>query len=155
MPRSKRSIATRRSLLATGGMGLVALTLPRPGRAAEMTAAEKANVQVVNDFCAAWPAHNLDRTMSFFAETCAYRVTETAEPNKGKQAVTERIHSFLDRVDKFEVLDTFAKGPMVINERKDYFNNFQLKMWHGVGVFFLKDGKIVEWYDYTISAERG
>jgi hypothetical protein len=23
-----------------------------------------------------------------------------------------------------------------------------------VGVFFLRDGKIVEWYDYTISMER-
>jgi hypothetical protein len=23
-----------------------------------------------------------------------------------------------------------------------------------VGVFFLKDGKIVEWYDYTIAMER-
>jgi hypothetical protein len=24
----------------------------------------------------------------------------------------------------------------------------------GVGVFFLRDGKILEWYDYTISMER-
>jgi len=29
-----------------------------------------------------------------------------------------------------------------------------LRSWRGVGVFFLKDGKIVEWYDYTISTER-
>jgi limonene-1,2-epoxide hydrolase len=119
-----------------------------------MSAAEKANVQVVNDFCAAWPAHNLDRVMSFFADTCSYRVTETQEPNKGREAVTDRIRGFLDRVEKFEVLDTFARGPMVINERRDFFTGGPLKMWHGVGVFFLKDGKIVEWYDYTISMER-
>lgn len=155
MPRSRNSRATRRTMLAAGGIGLAGFALPGPARAAEMTAAEKANVKVVNDFCAAWPDHNLDRVMSFFADNCAYRVTETMEPNKGKQAVTDRIRVFLDRVDKFEVLDTFARGPMVINERKDHFNNFQLKMWHGVGVFFLKDGKIVEWYDYTISTERG
>jgi limonene-1,2-epoxide hydrolase len=43
---------------------------------------------------------------------------------------------------------------MVVNERIDRFSKFQLKSWHGVGVFFLKDGKIVEWYDYTIAAER-
>jgi limonene-1,2-epoxide hydrolase len=24
----------------------------------------------------------------------------------------------------------------------------------GVGVFFLKEGKIVEWYDYTIALDR-
>jgi limonene-1,2-epoxide hydrolase len=42
----------------------------------------------------------------------------------------------------------------VFNERKDSFTSGPLKMWHGVGVFFLKEGKIVEWYDYTISLDR-
>ena len=155
MSQSRNVSATRRTMLAAGGVGLAALASPRSARAAEMTAAEKANVQVVNDFCAAWPGHKLERIMSFFADTCAYRVTETMEPNKGKQAVTDRIRGFLNNVEKFEVLDTFARGPMVINERRDLFlNGGPLKMWHGVGVFFLKDGKIVEWYDYTISMER-
>ena len=45
--------------------------------------------------------------------------------------------------------------PMVINERIDSFSGGPLKAWRGVGVFFLKDGKIVEWYDYTISMDRG
>jgi limonene-1,2-epoxide hydrolase len=57
-------------------------------------------------------------------------------------------------VDIFESLDTFARGPIVVNERIDRFSNFSLKSWRGVGVFFLKDGKIVEWYDYTIVSER-
>jgi limonene-1,2-epoxide hydrolase len=57
-------------------------------------------------------------------------------------------------VQEFKVLDTFAKGPMVFNERIDSFASGALKSWHGVGVFFLKDGKIVEWYDYTILADR-
>jgi limonene-1,2-epoxide hydrolase len=93
--------------------------------------------------------------MSFFAENCAYRVTETMEPNKGRQAVTDRIKSFLNSVQGFEVIETFAKGPMVFNERRDHFTGGPLKMWHGVGVFFLNDGKIVEWYDYTIGIDRG
>ena len=57
-------------------------------------------------------------------------------------------------VERFEVLETFASGPIVINQRRDHFMGGPLKMWHGVGVFFLRDGKIVEWYDYTISMER-
>jgi limonene-1,2-epoxide hydrolase len=65
-----------------------------------------------------------------------------------------RIKTIINNVDGFEILDTFARGPMVVNERMDRFSKFQLKSWHGVGVFFLKDGKIVEWYDYTIAAER-
>ena len=140
--------------LAAGGIGLTAFAVPRAAQAAEMTAAEKANVQIVNDFCAAWSGHDLERIMSFFAENCAYRVTETQEPYKGRQAVTDRIRDFIGRVEQFEVLESFAKGPMVFNERKDSFSGGPLKTWRGVGVFFLKDGKIVEWYDYTISMER-
>ena len=44
---------------------------------------------------------------------------------------------------------------MVFNERIDYFApGGRLKSWHGVGVFFVKDGKIVEWQDFTIAIER-
>lgn len=152
----KPSSITRRSTFASAGLGLAAIAGLR-GRAdaAERTAAENANIQVVNDFCAAWPSHNLDKVMGFFADECAYRMSETQEPNKGRQAVMDRIKPFLNNVQGFEVLDTFAKGPMVINERHDHFMGLPLKMWHGVGVFFLKDGKIVEWSDYTISIDRG
>ena len=82
-------------------------------------------------------------------------MTETAEPLKGRDTVAARIRPLIDRVERFDVLDTFARGPMVINERIDRFASGALKAWHGVGVFFLKDGKIVEWSDYTISTERG
>jgi len=145
----------RRRVLAATAAGIAgALTLPPTANAADWTAAERANAQLVTDFCASWPKHDLDKVMSFFADNGAYRVSETQEPNKGKQAVSDRIKSFLDRVERFEVLDTLAKGPMVFNERIDHFTGGPLKSWHGVGVFFLKDGKIVEWYDYTISLER-
>jgi limonene-1,2-epoxide hydrolase len=58
-------------------------------------------------------------------------------------------------VTRFQILDTWARGPMVVNERIDTFSNFALKSWHGVGIFFLRDGKIAEWYDYTIDSQRG
>ena len=74
--------------------------------------------------------------------------------DKARALYGERYAEFLDRVQAFEVLETFARGPMVFNERRDRFTGGPLKMWHGVGVFFLKDGKIVEWYDYTILADR-
>lgn len=92
--------------------------------------------------------------MAFFVDDGAYRMTETTELAKGRDAVSARIQTILDHVDRFEVLDTFARGPMVINERIDRFSDFTLKTWHGVGVFFIQDGKIVDWYDYTIAVER-
>lgn len=81
-------------------------------------------------------------------------MTETTELADGRDAVAARIQTILSNVDRFEVLDTFARGPMVINERIDYFSDFALKTWHGVGVFFIRDGKIVDWYDYTIEMEQ-
>jgi limonene-1,2-epoxide hydrolase len=144
---------SRRATLAMAGAGLAGLASARAD-AADWTPAERANVQVVNDFCAAWPSHDLTKVLSFFADDAAYRMSERQEPVKGHQAVNDRINSFIRNVVQFEVLDTFARGPMVFNERIDHFKDMALKSWHGVGVFFLRDGKIMEWYDYTIATER-
>lgn len=147
------SLDRRTFLLA--GLGAAAATgFAGTAQAAEPTATERANMQLVKDFCAAWPSHDLDRILAFFPDNGAYRMTETMEPAKGREALTARIKTIINNVSQFEILDTWARGPMVINERIDRFANFQLKSWHGVGVFFVKDGKIVEWYDYTISSER-
>jgi len=145
---------SRRGFLAAGGGLIGVMSIAGRADAAPMSAGEEANVKIVNDFCAAWPSHDVDKVMAFFADAAAYRMSETMEPAKGREAVMARIKGVIDRVERFDVLDTFARGPMVVNERIDRFSGFALKAWHGVGVFFLKDGKIVEWYDYTISSER-
>ena len=154
MHNSERGL-DRRSFLAAGlGAAATAAAFAAPVEAAEQTATEKANIQVVKDFCAAWPSHDLEKILGFFADNGSYRMTETMEPTKGREALIARLKMIINNVSQFEILDTWARGPMVINERIDRFTNFQLKSWHGVGVFLVKDGKIVEWYDYTVSSER-
>ncbi|PCI76234.1 MAG: hypothetical protein COB20_11095 [SAR86 cluster bacterium] len=143
----------RRRILAAGAGAIALAGMARSTHAAELTTDELANVQLVNDFCAAWPSHDLDKLMSFFADDGAYRMTETTELADGRDAVSARIQTILNNVERFDVLETFARGPMVINERIDYFSEFTLKTWHGVGVFFIRDGMIVDWYDYTIKME--
>ncbi|MFT3828025.1 MAG: limonene-1,2-epoxide hydrolase family protein [Chitinophagaceae bacterium] len=144
----------RRTFFAAGLGTVFAAGMAATIEAAEPTATEKANIQVVKDFCAAWPSHDLTRLLAFFSDNGSYRMTETMEPTKGREALVARITTILNNVNQFEILDTWARGPMVINERIDRFSNFQLKSWHGVGVFLVKEGKIVEWYDYTIGSER-
>jgi limonene-1,2-epoxide hydrolase len=148
------SALSRRKALAAAGAGLAAFGSLRRAAAAEMSAMERANVETVNRFCATVPEHDISKVMAFFEENGAYRMSERQDPAKGRQAVTEKIGGYLTQVVKFEVLDTWARGPMVINERIDHFEGNALKSWHGVGVFFLREGKIVEWYDYTIALER-
>jgi limonene-1,2-epoxide hydrolase len=147
---------TRRRFLTVAGAGLAATFGSVPGAAAaEPTAAEQANIKTVTDFCKAFSADDVEKIMSFMADPCSYRVTEAQEPIKGYAAVKDRITELVKTADRFEILDTFARGPMVFNERIDYFApGGRLKSWHGVGVFFLKDGKIVEWQDFTIRIER-
>ena len=143
----------RREFCAFGAGALALAGMMRPTAAAESTSQEENNVRLVNEFCAAWSHRDLDRIMTFFAEDSAYRMTETTDLADGFDAVSARIQTIINNVDRFDVLDTFARGPMVINERIDYFSEFAIKTWHGVGVFFIRERKIVDWYDYTIRME--
>jgi limonene-1,2-epoxide hydrolase len=155
MPMNPSSAVSRRAALTVSAGILGFASAPASLRAADWTPAEKTNAKLVTDFCAAFAGHDLNKVMSFFADNGAYRMSEAQEPNKGRQAVQDRIGSFLNRVERFEILETLAKGPMVFNERIDHFTGGGLRSWHGVGVFFVKDGKIVEWNDYTIAIDRG
>jgi limonene-1,2-epoxide hydrolase len=141
--------ATRRQAIAAAALGTLAAGYPLSLQGAKQGAQEKANIQVVKDFCEAWPAHDVGKIMSYFADNCAYRPLETMETARGRDAVEKEIKRFVNNVERFEILETWARGPMVINQRIDRFTRFQIKAWHGTGVFFLKDGKIVEWFDYT------
>ena len=137
---------TRSQFLMTGAAFAV------PAMAAEKTAAEEANLALVSDFCAAFATRDMAKIASYLAPNCSYRVTETAVPAVGPAAV-ERIKSYVERSSKieFKILDSWARGPMVINERIDSFiRSDGQPAYHLVGVFFIKDGKVAEWNDYGI-----
>jgi limonene-1,2-epoxide hydrolase len=141
---------TRRNILAGTGIGAAGLVLAGGAEAAPMTESEKANVKLVEDFCAAWSSKDADKVMAFFADNPSYRQTELQAPAVGRQAVAEKISAGVKVATKFEVHESWARGPMVINERTDYFDSPRLKRWRGVGVFLVRDGKILEWQDFTI-----
>jgi limonene-1,2-epoxide hydrolase len=126
-----------------------------PAMAAEPAAGEKANLALVTDFCAAFAARDMTKIASYLAPNCSYRITETAMPAVGAAAV-ERIRSYVERSSKieFKILDSWTRGPMVINERIDSFVRPDgSPAYHLVGVFLIKDGKIAEWTDYGIRSQ--
>jgi limonene-1,2-epoxide hydrolase len=142
-------LANSARLSAVSAIGATGLA-----EAADWTGAEKANVQVVNDFCAAWATRDAVKLAAFFADAAVYRVTETAPPLSGREKILERFQSFVRaRKVEFQVIETFAKGPLVVNERFDTFTlEDRTNRYHLAGMFFVKDGKIVEWTDYVIPA---
>jgi limonene-1,2-epoxide hydrolase len=147
----------RRDFIA--GAAIVAgASLSNGAEATQMTAEEKANTEIVAGFCAAWSTRDARKILSFFADDSVYRMTETTPPVTGHAGVLERLGSWIESSDKgieFEIFDTYAKGPMVVNHRIDRFMSSTRPLtWEGVGVFFVKDGKIREWNDYTIKVDR-
>ena len=154
MERQDRQIK-RRDVLTTLGLGAVAtIALPTRVGAAELTEAEKANSKVVNAMCATWVAPvDFAKFGAFLADDCVYRATETTPPRTGRAAIVEFLQGFASQATfvEFEVVDTFARGSIVVNERFDRFTLPTQKIeWHGVGVFYITDGKIAEWSDFTI-----
>jgi limonene-1,2-epoxide hydrolase len=152
MTANDQSALNRRAFI---GAGAALLAWPAGTAAAEWTEQEKANVKAVNDMCAAWVAPlDLNKIGGFLAEDCVYRATETTPAVKGRQAIQEALKKMLGSPDKveFEVVQTFARGPMVVNERFDRFTLPGRSInWHGIGVFFMKNGQIAEWSDFTIA----
>lgn len=143
----------RRTFLAAGGIGAVTIGVPKIALAAELTDMEKVNIVIVNNFCASFATRDLAKIMSFFADNAVYRMTETTPPSTGREAVAARIKGFIDTTDSidFKIVETFAKGPVVMNERVDRFVGPQRNnSYHVVGIFFIKDAKIAEWTDYIL-----
>ena len=149
----------RRAVLGTAaGLGaLMTLGTGASAQAAELSDAEKANLKLVGDFCAAWATRDLTKILPFLAEDSSYRMSETTPAVTGHAGVRERLGSWVESSQQieFKILDSFAKGPMVVNHRVDRFVSTTRPLtWEGVGVFFVKDGKIKEWFDYTIRVQR-
>jgi len=149
-------MTSRRMVLASAGTGAALLAaFAGKAEAASMSAEEKANVAVVNAFLKAGENKDDAGSMQYLAEDCAYRFTETAPIDKGHAAILKRLASFTGEAEKVElkVLRTYVAGPIVINHRVDKFTSkTKPLLFEGVGVFFVKNGKIKEWTDYTIRA---
>jgi len=147
-------VISRRRLLAFSGIAAALGPAGLPAEAAAATPTEQSNVKLVTDFCAAWVGRDIERLMPYLADTVTYRITETTPPIVGRTAFHDRIKTIIDRMTaiEFKVTDTMAMGPLVLTERLDTLASPQrTQRFHAVGVFFLVDGKIVEWTDYIIA----
>lgn len=132
--------------LAAGAAGLTSSVAV----AAQSDGTAQTAARLVTEFCAAVSKLDPAAMRPFLANDVAYRMTETAAPIIGAEGVLDAYRKLNATSITFEVLETFTAGPLVINRRIDRFVSPRPFTWQGVGVFFVKDGKIKEWSDYTI-----
>jgi len=146
---------TRRTFLVAGGLGAAAAVgLAEPAAARDLTPAEKTNLKVVNDFAAAWATGDATKVTSYLAENCVVRFLQDQEPVKGRATVLERLNAGLQNSKiEFEVHETFTVGSLVANYRTDYITAKDGKRtaFRVGGVFYVRDGKIVEWIDSVVN----
>ena len=154
----------RRTFLATTGLGVAAVGLPRRVAAAEMNEAEKANLKVINRFLhIRWNATPIDwnEVGQILAEDCVWG-TNTTNFTKGREAILKVLkQNFGDGVPTrhCHVVQQWANGSIVTNERYEGTgvgqNGGPPSVAHGVGVFQVKDGKIKEWRWFGIENGPG
>jgi limonene-1,2-epoxide hydrolase len=142
---------TRRTFLLAGGVGAAAAVGWATAAAArDLTPTEQTNLKVVNDFSAAWATGDATRVTSYLADDCVVRFLQNQEPVRGRATVYERLKAGMQNSKiAFEVHETFAIGSLVANYRTDYITGKDGKRnaFRVGGVFYLRDGKIIEWID--------
>jgi len=147
--------ATRRTFLLAGGVGAAAaVSWAKPAAARDLTATEKSNIRLVNEFSAAWATGDAAKVTSYLADDCVVRFLQNQEPVKGRAAVAERLKGGLQNSKiEFEVHETFVVGSLVANYRTDYITGKDGKRnaFRVGGVFYVRDGKIVEWIDSVVN----
>ena len=152
----------RRAFLPASLAGaLAAAAAPRKLFAVEMSDAEKANVKLIMDMVEAFDAGAAlvppvaDALHTFFADDCAFRFRPTdLTATRSFGAVEETMKRVTANGEKVhqELLERFAKGPVVVIEKLNHFvTPEKTRTSHVVAVFLVKDGKIAEWTEYFIT----
>ena len=145
---------TRRSFLTAGSVGtMVAVAMPYEVGAVQPTPEEEGNIAVVNAFCAAFVVpFDWERVAASLRSDCKYRASQNIPMVEGPDAIVGLLQSFAGNATsaEFEITDTWARGPVVVNDRMDRFvlPNRTLEI-PVVGVFYLVDGQIAEWTDFV------
>jgi limonene-1,2-epoxide hydrolase len=156
----------RRELLASTATGMLgALMLASAQANAQehgiepvLTEQERANIGLVDRFCAAWEAMDLAQVTATMTADAVYRQSQDTPPVTGHQAVIDLMQPWIESSNAitYEILETFARGPVVINHRIDIYHSETNHLeWEGVGLFLIEDGLIREWQDFTMRIQRG
>jgi limonene-1,2-epoxide hydrolase len=139
---------TRRALLVVATLG--ALAAAGAPSAALAGPTEKANEKVVDAFMAAW--NDPDEAVTFLAPNASVRMVEDQPAVVGQANVAAALKSFMKPgvTVSVKTLKTESHGPVVMNQRIDTLKEPGKpdQVYKLVGVFVVKDGKIVEWADY-------
>jgi ketosteroid isomerase-like protein len=123
----------------------------RAQTSAPLSAQEKANLQVIDDFFAAWNARDGAKVMSFLADDARFAAGEIGKTPAYTKPNFAGLLSTAKSVSMVITPGTrWARGPVVTNEHVDriVMGNDREIAGKYLAVFTLRDGKIVDFTDY-------
>lgn len=157
---------TRRAMMMSTAFGALAV-ISGPARAAPSgTDQERAAIQLVSDFLAAWVSRDANRIAAFAADDIVFKGTPNDAEVKGKPAFTDTTARFLglelankltfaERPDRIYAMGG-AAGTVVLALRTDVFTNsgkhVQVPL---VGAFWVVGNKLKAWYDFPLVNNLG
>ena len=115
------------------------------------TASDLANIALVKAFVAAW--NDPDHAAQYLSDKAVVRMEENKPALVGRRAYADAVKPYLALGQHFSVryLEIFARGPLVVTRRIDTIEapGKTDAAYELVGVFVVKDGKIIEWSDFA------
>jgi len=155
---NRRQLMT--AALALPGIGALASCMESKmtnAAATPKTELEIANETLVNDFCAAWSQRDITALRAYLAEDLYYQIAPGQPVIESRDELEKRMGAWVSSLEsvRWDILRSYVIGPVVLNERIDYFNapeggkapsmRFQI-----VGHFLVEDGVIKVWKDWPI-----
>lgn len=119
------------------------------------TEQEKANVELVNRFCADWAKKDARLLTEYLADDIVYQMFEGQPDIVGKEAFIKTLDGFLKAMVEvdWQMVRSYAIGDMVMNERVDHFvaaTEDRSMHFDIIGIFRIRDGKISVWRDFGL-----
>jgi limonene-1,2-epoxide hydrolase len=119
------------------------------------TEQEKANVELVDRFCADWAKKDARLLTEYLADDIVYQMFEGQPDIVGKEAFVKALDGFLKSMVEvdWEMVRSYAIGDMVMNERVDHFvaeTEDRSMHFDIIGIFRIRDGKISVWRDFGL-----
>jgi limonene-1,2-epoxide hydrolase len=114
------------------------------------TATDVANIAVVKAFTAEF--NTPEKGAEYLSDKAVLRMEEGKPAITGRKAFVDAVKPYIAQGQHFSIryLEVFARSPVVVTHRVDTIQvaGKPDESYEIVGIFVVKDGKIVEWSDY-------
>jgi len=155
-------LVSRRELAVAGaGIGLLTAWPAAGEEPMDFSEIENANEQLVKDFCHDWSLRDVAALEKYLAPDLVYQITPSQPLITSFEQLRRQMGPFMQRMEsiEWEILRSYAVGPLVLNERIDHFNapagsKAPSMRFHVAGHFLVEDGRIKVWKDWPMPGAK-